>query len=375
MTIRFVVCLLLSICVSAQVQIPTTLSDQLSTADHLKQGGWWPTKADAARSGYVGPQVCAECHSSLQKGQSQHAMAQTSMLAAGSSLLEHGDAQYKDKEFSYRIHEQDGQMFYSVAGRGDSFSAPLLWAFGSGSVGQSYLFESDGALFEARMSFLHGRGFDLTPGHPTGEPASLKFAVGRPIPGDEQPKCFGCHTVGSSTGENFDPAQAMLGISCEGCHGPGADHVALAKSGASTPGLIFNPARLAPAQALDFCGACHRAYWDVADVSDIHAIRFPALRLEQSKCWGNGDARLACTTCHDPHQPLVRQTAAYDGKCLSCHRGNSSEPATAEHMAPACPVAVRDCASCHIRKYEIPGMRLSFTDHKIRIIRGKSFQY
>jgi Cytochrome c554 and c-prime len=173
-------------------------------------------------------------------------MAHTSMAAAGSALLAHGDARYKEGPFSYRIHVEDGHAYYSVSGPTDTLSSLLLWAFGSGSVGQSYLFEHDGALYEARISFLDGRGFELTPGDPPDIPESVKFAVGRPIPSDEQVKCFGCHTVASRAGDRFDPAQAMLGISCEGCHGPGAAHVAMAKSGVTTPGLIFNPARLTP---------------------------------------------------------------------------------------------------------------------------------
>lgn len=348
--------------------------DQMSTADHLKQPGWWPSKSAANLRDYVGAAVCAQCHQALAKGQSKHSMAHTAMVATDSALLARGDAQYKDGQYSYTIRQQNGHAYYSVTNHIDTVSIPLLWAFGSGNLGQSYLFEREGSLFEARMSFLPGVGFDLTPGHQKAVPISLKVALGRPIPADEQVKCFGCHSVGSSAGGHFDPGQAMLGISCEGCHGPGAAHVAMAKSGVGGfPGLIFNPARLTPPQALDFCGACHRAWWDVADVSDIHAVRFPALRLEQSRCWGNGDARLICANCHDPHQALAREPSAYDGKCLSCHRSGPAEK-TPLHEAAACPVSTKNCTSCHMPKYEIPGMKISFTDHKIRVVKGKSFQ-
>ena len=349
--------------------------DQMSTADHLKQPGWWPTKPIGNRSDYVGPAVCAECHAALVTGQNHHSMAHTSMLATQSRLLARGDARYTNGQYTYKIHEQDGHAYYSVTNGLQGLSASLLWAFGSGNLGQSYLFERDGDLFEARMSFLPGIGFDLTPGHPKQPSNALPLTLGRPIPADEQVKCFGCHTVGSSAGNHFDPKQAMLGISCEGCHGPGAAHVAMAKSGmAGTPGMIFNPAHLTPPQSLDFCGACHRAWWDVADVTDIHAVRFPALRLEQSKCWGNGDARLICVACHDPHQPLVRDSAAYDSKCLACHLSESSARTDGQHAARGCPVETSHCSSCHMAKYELPGMRLTFTDHKIRVVKSKSFE-
>jgi hypothetical protein len=31
------------------------------------------------------------------------------------------------------------------------------------------------------------------------------------------------------------------------------------------------------------------------------------LWLPLSKCWGNGDERLTCVACHDPHTPTVRE--------------------------------------------------------------------
>jgi hypothetical protein len=301
-------------------------------------------------------------------------MAHTAVLPTDSPILAHGGANYANGGYTYKINEANGRAYYSVSNSVDTISVPLLWAFGSGNLGQSYLFEHDGTFFEARMSFLPGIGFDLTPGHPKVSD-SLPHALGRPVPPDEQVKCFGCHTVASSAGDHFAPTQAMLGISCEGCHGPGAAHVALAKSGVSgIPGNIFNPAHLTPPQSVDFCGACHRTWWDAAEYTDIHAVRYPALRLEQSKCWGNGDARLVCTACHDPHHALVREASGYDAKCLSCHLLRSSEKLDSIHKGPACPVATKNCASCHMPRYEIPGMKLTFTDHKIRVVKGKTFE-
>src|SRR6266567_8695045 len=182
-------------------------------------------------------------------------------------------------------------------------------------------------------------------------------------------------TASRSNGR-FDPSQLMQGVSCEGCHGPGSAHVSLAESGSETPGLIFNPSHLPASQSVDFCGACHRTWWDVVGkYSDVGAIRFPAYRLEGSRCWQEGDARLTCIACHDPHQPLVQDSAAYDDKCLACHQSrkethNSSTRAAAQR----CPVGTSACATCHMAKYEIPGMHLTFTDHKIRIVHGTPVQ-
>lgn len=39
-----------------------------------------------------------------------------------------------------------------------------------------------------------------------------------------------------------------------------------------------------------------------------------------------GDARITCVACHDPHKPLVRNTASYDEKCLKCRANTGSSP-------------------------------------------------
>ena len=82
-----------------------------------------------------------------------------------------------------------------------------------------------------------------------------------------------------------------------------------------------NPARLDPAGSVDFCGACHATFWDVklAGEQGVAALRSQPNRLQSSKCWGDGDARITCVACHDPHEPLVREAASYDSRCLSCH--------------------------------------------------------
>jgi len=376
-------CLISFFSARSKAQVPSTILDQMSTQDHLKQPGWWPRKGDAARDEYVGPAACAECHETQAHGQGQHSMAHTSMPASESSVLKGSEADFRIGPYFYKISRTGNQEVYTVTDGVDTISSPLLWAFGSGSRGQSYLFNHDGKLYEARISFFHDRGFDITPDHPEAPPKSLELAVGRPVPDDEQIKCFSCHTVASITHGHFDQGQLMLGISCEGCHGPGASHVALAKAGSPQPGLIFNPAHLSAAQSVDFCGSCHRTWWDAALFDGVRTIRFPATRLEKSKCWGSGDKRITCAACHDPHQPLQRESTAYDAKCLSCHQAKSAGPAhtltnsavaaNEQPSAPACRTGTSNCVSCHMPKFEIPSMRNVFTDHKIQIVTSKSF--
>jgi hypothetical protein len=145
------------------------------------------------------------------------------------------------------------------------------------------------------------------------------------------------------------------------------------KAGQKEEGIasIMNPGRLNPIDLVDFCGTCHRTFMDVelSHTSGLPNLRFQPYRLERSQCWGKSEARITCLTCHDPHQPRVRELAAYDDKCLSCHRSGSSSASGSDHAGKACTVSTNNCVSCHMPKYDMPGMHFKFTDHFIRVVR------
>ena len=66
-------------------------------------------------------------------------------------------------------------------------------------------------------------------------------------------------TTGFWRNQTF-PAQLPEGIGCQRCHGPGAEHVRKASSGADDADVraaIVNPARLAPERKLEICLQCH----------------------------------------------------------------------------------------------------------------------
>ncbi len=233
---------------------------------------------------------------------------------------------------------------------------------------------------ERRLSFYPSiAALDITPGHKAEAPDTIAQALGDPIDPETVRRCFGCHSTASTVSGTFDPEHAILGVTCEACHGPGVEHVIEMQTAPSqgTAGTIFNPARLSPVDSVDFCGACHRTPVDVAAFMPRHmgvsSIRFQPYRLERSLCWGaSGDSRITCMACHDPHKPLVRDLTAYDSQCLKCH-AELGIPTSAK-LAPACAVGTKECAYCHMPKYEIPWVHGKFTDHFIRVVRsGSSF--
>jgi hypothetical protein len=345
----------------------------MATVDRVQLSGWWPTKGAPARAEYAGPAACVRCHAEKAATQKDTPMAHASMEAANSDILRsHPQLNLKIGPYSYEMARHQEGSVYSVSDGRQSLSAVLAWAFGVGEVGQTYIYQRNGNFYESRLSFYKNtQALDFSPGHPRSVPLDLENALGRQVYASEARLCFGCHTTAATTGNRFDPEHLIPGVTCEACHGPGAEHVVAMTTSQDEPGptLIMNPRRLKPVESVEFCGACHRTAWDVALAGSkgIYNIRFQPYRLETSRCWGNGDARLTCITCHDPHQPLVRDAAAYDQRCMACHLSGAKSKPTHERPGAVCPVSTKDCVTCHMPKYEIPGMHAKFTDHRIRI--------
>jgi hypothetical protein len=372
-------CVLYSICLRS----PGLLWAQMATEDRLLYRGWWPRHSTPSSEEYVGLEVCAACHPGKAATQKTTSMARTAIHTTGSGTLagQH-QSTFQAGQFRYQIATADGKSVYTVADGTRSISAPLTWSFGDGHVGQSYLFEREGNFYESRVSYFGPLGtLDFTPGRKLAEPHNLDQAMARPVSGAELVRCFACHTTGSTINDRFENTRIIPGISCEACHGPGLKHATAQKvaylqgqvlESGEEGDLIFDPGKLSPLDAVDFCGACHGTWWDVrlAPPAGIANVRAQPYRLEKSRCWGKkGDPRLTCVACHDPHQELVRDTASYDKNCLSCHLATTSAKPSPDHPGPACSVDTRNCASCHMPKYDLAEFHYKFADHDIRVVR------
>jgi hypothetical protein len=356
-----------------------TLSGQMATAERVEGAGWWPTKRES-RAGFVGPGQCATCHPRQSATQPATSMARTGQRATESDVLREGaPLAFRTGNYSYEI-ARGPQPTFTVTDGQTARSSRLDWAFGAGRVGQSFLFDRDGKLHEARVSYYDAvKALDFTPNRALAAPRDVDEAMSRPIDTAETRRCFGCHTTASAqAGGGIDFAALIPGVTCEACHGPGRRHIAAAKQGnvREARAAIVNPRTLDAVDSIDFCGSCHATFWDVklADERGIAALRSQPFRLQSSRCWtestartSQDDKRLTCAACHDPHAPLVREIASYDERCLACHVATGSP--TASHPGRPCKSATSSCAGCHMPAYEVPGMHFKFTDHLIRIVR------
>jgi hypothetical protein len=367
---------------------PETLPEQ----SHHK--GWWPNTGSAPRSAYAGAQSCAPCHAAEFSGWQPSEMANALKPAAQSEFLRaHPHLSFERGRYNYRIDVDKGEAIYSVTDGTSALSLPLLWAYGVGVVGQAFVFVDHGSYSEAEVAYYPQlSALDVVAGVPRAAPATLQAAFGIPLVPLAAQQCISCHTTAAVVNNRLQVESAILGVSCEACHGPGARHVAAMKdrgsgfgargsgrssktatrSAQTVPKFIFNPASLDPADMEDFCGACHRTSLRVQakGLHGLETVHYEPYRLELSSCWIMSQ-RITCLNCHNPHQPLARGASAYDAACIACHSSSATKSAAGArgaHSGKACPVGKRDCANCHMPKCRIPLAPFSMSDHFIRIV-------
>jgi len=370
--LTFAICA--SICASSVPQTGLTTGASLPTAVRLKNSGWWPTKGEPAREQYIGDKRCAKCHISIAATYPTTGMAQAAApTGVSEGLRQHDRLHFQSGPFSYQILTNNSGSLLSVSDGASALSQTLTWAFGKGAIGETYVYEENGSFYEAHLSFFTSlQALGITPGQNSSIAMTLQDAAGRQMDAAEAQRCFGCHTTASTVNNRFDPPNAIPGVTCEACHGPGAKHViGMNLSTEDTADKqILDPGRLDPVESVDFCGACHRTWQDVVNSRGVALgvlnIRFAPYRLESSRCWMKGDARITCIACHDPHKPLVTDPVSYDPVCLRCHILWDAQEMP-DHPGPACPVAQAKCVTCHMPKYEPPGFHAAFTDHWIRV--------
>src|SRR5438093_1019851 len=185
-------CLLRTLVLIVAVQTTTIVGAQMmATADRIRSDGWWPTKGTPPRKDYVGSAACTQCHANHAAVQPTTSMARTATTAQNSSVLRrNGRLTFTKGPYSYEIVTDDRRSLYTVSDGTRSFSVPLIWAFGVGKVGQSFLFEKNGAFHEARVSYYDSVG-------------TLGFTPGRAIEAPRDPDEAGARRVGELEGRRW----------------------------------------------------------------------------------------------------------------------------------------------------------------------------
>jgi len=384
----------------------------------LLAGGAAPRRATAAEEpaappGYAPDHACASCHAEIQE----------SLRASGKSRSLHrpapDDPEHAVEDLAATLFHPLSQRYYEMRRSGDGYlfrryqidpqgepinvvERPVDWILGSGTHARVYLFRTPtGELNQLPVAWYAESGaWGMAPGYDRADHDGLTRRL--------EPSCLFCHNAypASGAGEGSPgalapPRDLQQGIGCQRCHGPGAEHAALAGAGAGPEAVrrsIVNPARLAPPARDDVCDQCHlqpsveiaavpvfgsgphsyrpgEALTDHlvpievevvgADPAKRFDVNHHGYRLRQSRCFEASGGDLACTSCHDPHRPVppAERAEHYRRACLGCHsEGDWQAVGGGEH--PAAEGA--DCVACHMPRRRTQDMvQVVTTDHRI----------
>lgn len=369
---------------------------------------------------YVGMETCKGCHSGI------HA----TFVHTGMGLsFDHASKQKSSADFSNHpvVHDQYKNLSYTPYWKNDSLfflefriengdtvfkrEEKIKYIVGSGQHTNSHIWESNGYLFQAPMTFYtQKKKWDLPPGFENGNNTRFNRIIGL--------ECMSCHngypkfTEGSENNYSF----VKNGIDCERCHGPGSIHVREKSAGIfidtakAIDYSIVNPSKLPIDLQFDVCQRCHiqgnavlnegKSFFDfkpgmkLSDVMNVfmplyegdptsHIMASHAERLKQSKCFietmkkvnaSGASSNLAlkpyknamtCITCHNPHIS-VKQTnkEVFNAACINCHAVESKNDCKLEINQRK--IKNNDCVTCHMPfngATDIP--HVSVHDHRI----------
>src|SRR5436305_6663004 len=107
----------------------------------------WRSSKPFEEAGFVGREACAKCHEQ-ESGQHATAMGRAIETVADSRVLgSRPRMTFRAGSFLFQVVRQNGQSVYSVTDGTNTVSAPILYAFGQGKAGQTYVFKSGGSFY------------------------------------------------------------------------------------------------------------------------------------------------------------------------------------------------------------------------------------
>jgi tetratricopeptide (TPR) repeat protein len=341
---------------------------------------------------YVGDAICAECHAEETTSFKRHPMGRSllpiAQVAPAQVYTRAHNNPFESQGLSFQVDRGGDRVWHRqrrLDTKGDpvyELSLEVYYAIGSGTRGFSYLTNREGYLFQTPISwFSEKQVWDRSPGFVT------MHATTRPVDGE----CLFCHANQAQFREDsrnrYDPPIFKgHAIGCERCHGPGEQHAQTLD-----PKAIVNPARLRPAERDAVCQQCHlegearvlrrgrrlydfrpglllESFWTVFVAADRDAPGKSVNHVEQlaaSRCYqgGTDNARIGCTTCHNPHEYVSgdQRVSYYRDRCLGCHNDHGCSLPESER-----PRKGDSCIDCHMPRggtEDVP--HTAATDHRI----------
>lgn len=356
---------------------------------------------------YVGMETCKGCHADIHATFVHTGMGQSFDVAtkekSAARFEKHHVVYDQALDFYYAPFWKDEALYvkeYRLKNGDTTYSKiqQINYIVGSGQHTNSHLFEENGYIFQAPLTwYAQEKRWDLPPGYELGANSRFSRVIGM--------ECMSCHNAMPVFNENSINRFYKIGqgIDCERCHGPGEAHVKEKRAGIlvdvskEIDYSIVNPSKLSWDLQVDLCQRCHlqgnavlkpgKSFEDFRPgkrLSEVMEVYMPlyegdepgfimashAQRLQKSQCFIQSNQTtqtrpntLTCITCHNPHVSVkVTGKKVFNDACLSCHQ----EKVCTEEIIKRT-LQNDDCSHCHMpvsNTLDIP--HVTVHDHYIR---------
>jgi len=349
----------------------------------------------AEGKGYAGSSSCRECHREFYRSwaPSHHGLAMQPYATARTNLMEQ-KAPVRAGTNTYLADVGRGVVLERGAAGERSFA--IEEAMGGKNV---YYFLTP--LERGRLQVLPV-GYDVRRKEWFDVAGSAMRHLGRqpdePLHWSESPytfntACFSCHVSQLTNNyqvktDTYQTTWAEPGINCETCHGPGAEHIRVARQtpkGRPLEDLKLAGLRKIPSEPMNsLCGACHARIYPLKGSflpGDRFFDDFGLAALEQADFYPDGrdlgenftftswrlnpcvkSGQLDCVKCHTSSGRNRFPGEKGDAACLPCHQEKVNNAAAHSHHQAGTEGA--RCIACHMPMTEFARMRRS--DHSFR---------
>ncbi|WDF54427.1 cytochrome c3 family protein [Mucilaginibacter sp. KACC 22063] len=337
-----------------------------------------PAKQDPRDAVFAGSDKCQKCHKDVYDSYVHTAHFNSSRLATSQTV--HGSFT-NNHTFSFgnnqvvAMEKRDSGLYQVYYVNGKQKEAHRFDITFGGKKAETYLSWNGNQLFQLPMSYFTAlNSWTNSPGYRTDRPD-----FERPI----LRRCFECHSsyIKELPQQSidmqhrvvaFDKSSLILGIDCERCHGPAANHVNYHTEfpNEKKAKYINTYASLTRSQKLDACAVCHASNKEAfmvtsfkfkmgdtlskfkepnflpenpdPDKLDVHGNQSGLLAT--SKCFIKSS--MDCGSCHNPHTNQKLDLAAYSQKCMNCHSNANHNFCPMESKLG---VAIKqNCIDCHM---------------------------
>lgn len=319
---------------------------------------------------YAGSITCTKCHEEIYRTHLKSAHYKTSQTATKDNILGSfipgENSVHLNNGIKYEMSEIDEKLYQSAfVDEKYIFKAPFNLIIGSGTKGQTYLYQFKGGLYQLPVSYLvKNENWINSPSY-SYDIIDFKRSI--------SPNCLECHTTFAKNvmpedfGSNhYIKKEIIFGINCESCHGPALKHVEFHLNNPLEPQAVHmaDIQKLSRQQRLDACAKCHSGlrtaiktpfsfktgdilndfYEDASPdqelaTLDVHGNQYGL--LSSSKCFIKSK-NMDCSSCHNPHKNERNKREHFLQKCLSCHQDEIAHTFNLEIDK------MSNCIDCHM---------------------------